>query len=479
MANSIKKNFIYNLIYQILLLAFPLITVPYVSRVLGVDGVGVYSFTYSIVYYFMLMSLLGINNHGNRAVAKVREDKNKLSETFFSIYIIQLISSILMVLLYILYLLIFSPEFLPIAQIQMIYIVSAMFDINWFFFGLEEFKLTTLRNIIIKILSVIMIFILVKGPDDVWIYTLILGGSALVSQIVLWPPLFRRIKFTLPNKRAILRHVKPCLVLFIPVIAISLYKVMDKIMLGIMTNVAEVGYYEQAEKITTMPLALVTALGTVIMPRMANLASKGHEEKMREYIGRSIKFMMFLAFPICLGLIAVADNFVPIFLGNEFEKSALLAKLLSVTVLFLAFANILRTGYLIPKERDGDFVVFTLIGAFTNLIINLLLIPRLESFGACIGTVIAEFVVMLYQIYAVKKDLPIRSYIREIMPFAISALAMFLAIAWLPFFDIPKVWCIIIQIVVGMFVYYLLNYRYVKQVFVLRNIMLKFRRRGR
>lgn len=460
---NIKKNFVYNAIYQILILILPFITVPYVSRVLGADGIGTYSFTHSIVYYFMLVALLGINNHGNRAIAKVREDKDKLSKTFSSIYIIQLVSSVSMILLYVLYLLLFSPDYINIAWIQIIYIVSAMFDINWFFFGNEEFKLTATRSIVIKLLSIGAIFLFVKTPNDVWIYTLILALSTLISQLILWPSLLRRISPRWPNRAEVIKHLKPCLILFVPVVAVSLYKVMDKIMLGLMTDIAEVGYYEQAEKITMMPLGLVTALGTVMMPRMSNLAAKGHEEKMKEYIEKSINFMMFLAFPICFGLIAVANNFVPLFMGDGFDKSIILVQLLSVTILFIAFANTLRTGYLIPKERDDVYVRLTITGAIVNLVINLLLIPHLKSVGASIGTIIAELVVAIYQIIAVRNALPTKKYITNSSIFLLKTVIMFGIVMIIPQLHLSRFWTIGVQIVIGAVVYFILNTKYVTQ----------------
>ncbi len=469
--SNLKKNFIYNMVWQVLTLLFPLITTPYVSRVLGADGIGVYSFTYSIAYYFMLIAMLGINNHGNREVAKNRENRRKLSETFSSIYIIQLAASSTMVLAYVVYLTLFSPEFLPIAQVQIIYIISAMFDINWLFFGLEEFKLTVSRNIIIKLITIALIFILIQTPQDTWKYTIILAGSTLVSQLVMWPFALEKIKLYFPGKKAILKHVKPCLVLFIPLVAVSLYKVMDKIMLGMMTDVAEVGYYEQAEKITTMPLALVTALGTVMMPRMSNLASKGNEEGIKQYIEKSIKYMMFLAFPICLGLIAVANNFVPLFMGAGFDQSIILVKLLAVTILFLAFANTLRTGYIVPKEMDNVMVEFTIIGAVSNLVVNLMLIPNMRAVGACIGTIVAEFAVMLYQAFAVRKYLPVGKYFMMVLPFLAKALVMFCLVVPIEFLGLSPSLTVLLQISVGVVIYVVSNRHYISENIDLRKIL--------
>lgn len=460
-----KKNFAYNIAWQMLTLVSSVVLIPYISRVLGADGIGTYSFTYSIVYYFMLIALLGINNHGNRAIAKAREDHKKLSETFASIYFIQITVSLLMVVLYILYLILFQPDFLNIAQIQTIYIFSAMFDINWFFFGLEEFRATTIRNIIIKVLSILAIFLFVRTPNDVWIYTLIMAGSTLASQLVMWPLLLKKVKLIIPKWKEIAKHIKPCLVLFIPVIAVSLYKVMDKIMLGSMTDVQEVGYYEQAENITLMPLSIVTALGNVMMPRMSNFAGKGHEHLMKKYIEKAITFSMFLSFPICLGIIATANNFVPIFMGDGFESSIVPLQLLSVVPIFLAFVSILKVGFLIPKERDGTYVRLTLLGAVINLIINFLLIPNMKSVGACIGTVITEFVVALYQIVAVWKELPVMEYMKNVAPFLLKSLVMFAVVLAIDYFSkLSALWTIVLQVGVGVIIYALLNVKYGKEI---------------
>ena len=211
-----KKNLIYNIIYQLLILILPLITMPYVSRVLGADGIGTYSYTYSIAYYFMIFGMLGLNNYGNRTIAKVRDDKDKLSKEFCSIYIFQLITTSAMIILYFIYILVFFEQYRYIAIIQSMYVISSMFDINWFFFGIEKFKLTITRNTFIKVLSLVLIFTFVKTVEDVWKYTAILAGSTLFSNIILFSFLKRYVKFTKINKYDVFKHFKPNLILFLP-----------------------------------------------------------------------------------------------------------------------------------------------------------------------------------------------------------------------------------------------------------------------
>lgn len=471
-----KKNFIYNIIYQILVLILPLVTVPYVSRILGADGVGIYSYTYSIAYYFMIIAMLGLNNYGNRTIAKVRDDKEKLSKEFCSIYALQLIMSIIMIICYLLYVVIFNNQYKLIAFIQIMYVISSMFDINWFFFGIEKFKLTITRNTIIKILSLIFIFIFVKTPDDVWKYTAILAGSTLFSNIILFSFLHKYVRFVKVGRRDIFKHFKPNLVMFLPVIAVSIYKIMDKIMLGILSTVTEVGYYENAEKITQVPIAIITALGTVMLPRVSNMLSNNKEEEVKKIIGKTMPFILFLAFPMVFGICAVSKDFSLIFFGNEFEKCGLIIQLLSITIIFLSWGNVIRTQYLIPKEKDKEYVISAFLGAIVNFIMNCVFIPKYASIGACIGTIAAEFIVMFYQSWVVRNELPLKEYILNSLRFFIKAIIMFIIIMLLgkqiKNNDLLR---IVVQVSIGGIVYVLLNFKYIYNILGLSKYVKKLK----
>lgn len=471
-----KKNFIYNIVYQILILILPLITVPYVSRVLGAEGVGIYSYTYSIVYYFMIIAMLGLNNYGNRTIAKVRDDKEQLSNEFWSIYTLQLIVSIFMVTCYFIYVSLFDNEYKIIAFIQIMYVISSVFDINWLFFGIEKFKLTITRNAFIKILSLIFIFIFVKTQDDVWKYTAILAGSTLISNIMLFSFLFKYVKYTKISKNDVLKHLKPSIVLFLPVIAVSIYKIMDKIMLGIISTVTEVGYYENAEKIIQVPLAIITALGTVMLPKVSNMISNNQENKVKELLKKTMPFIMFLVFPMVLGTIAIGRNFSMVFFGNQFEKSGYLMQLLSITIVFLSWGNVIRTQYLIPKEMDREYILSAFLGAIVNFIMNCIFIPRYDSIGACIGTILAEFVVMFYQSYVVRKELELKKYIINSIGFLIKAIIMFIAILIIgKVIKDNDLLRIIVQVISGTIIYALLNIKYIYRELEIKNFLNKMR----
>jgi len=474
--SNVKKNFIYNIIYQILVLIIPLITAPYLSRIIGSEGIGIYSYTYSIVNYFMLITLLGVNNYGNRSIAKVRDEPEKLSKTFWSIYLLQLIMGILMLIVYLIYVLCFDNKYKTVALIQSFFIVSAMLDINWLFFGLEEFKKTITRNSFIKIGNVILVFLLIKEKNDVWKYALIMAGMTCLSQLILWGFARQKVKLSKIKWKDILKHIKPNLVLFVPVIAVSLYKIMDKIMLGSLASVSEVGLYENAEKIINIPMTIITALGTVMLPRMSNMIAKGKKDIAEKYISKSIVFVMFLSLAMCMGLIGVGYNFAPFFFGKEFTKTGILIMLLSTTLPFLSFANVLRTQYLIPQEKDKIYIKSVFLGAITNLLMNFVFIPLYGSIGACFGTIAAEFSVMFYQTMAVRKELPIKEYIINSIPFLIKAIIMLILIYPFNYLEMSSLVRLIIQVGLGCIVYFVLNIKYISSVIDIKKIIAKIKK---
>ena len=457
---DIGKNFLYNVCYQILILILPLITIPYVSRILGSSGIGEYSYTYSIVYYFMIFAMLGLNNYGNRTIAKVRDDKSELSKTFKEIYLLQIITSIGIIFLYFIYSFFINNSYILISKIQIIYVISCIFDINWFFFGIEKFKLTITRNTIVKLVSMFSIFLFVKNESDVWIYTMILSFSTLVSHLLLWPFLFKYIDNVKVPIKSIKKHIIPNLRLFLTVIAVVIYKVMDKTMIGLFSNINEVGFYENAEKIINIPTAIIAALGTVMLPRMSNIYKKGNEKKAKKIIEKSMSAMMFIGFPMVFGLISISSGFTIVFFGKGFEKTSILIALLAFTSIFISWGNVIRTQYLIPKEMDKEYVISAFLGAAVNLVCNFIFIPKFASIGACFGTIVAEFIVMAYQTFVVRKNLPIKKYLQNIAPFFIKSLIMFCFTY--PINYLNWKYGFIIQVFIGILCYLILNYKFVK-----------------
>ncbi|MFR7590526.1 MAG: flippase [Longibaculum sp.] len=422
-----NKNFLYNIIYQLLTFIIPFITVPYVSRVLGVNNVGIYSYTYSIVYLFMLTGMLGFNNYGSRVIASCKDDKEKLSIQFSSIYTLQIIVNILVLIAYCCYLVFFCKDYLSISILQGLFLLSICLDINWFFFGIEKFKLTVIRNLIIKFTSIILVFIFVKSSNDLWIYTIIMGGSTLLSQLYLVIIVHKYVRFRLVPPKEITKHIKEVLILFVPVIAFSVYRVMDKTMIGSFSTVDEVAYYEYAEKIMNIPSAVISALGTVMLPRMSYLYSNKKSDA-RIVIDQSMKLALKCAAIMFFGILLVADETVLVLFGNEFHKSTYILNFLSVTILASAWANVVRTHFLIPLKKDKIYLNSTILAAAVNLILNLFFIRKFGALGACIGTIAAEFFVMFYQVYYTKKDLNHLGYLKILLKeLFVDALIIFAA----------------------------------------------------
>lgn len=451
--SSIKKNFMYNVIYQMLLIVLPLITTPYISRVLGSDGVGTYAYTYTVANYFMLAAMLGVKNYGNRSIAAVRDDKKLLGKTFWQIYGLQFWCSVIALVAYLGYVFFFEKNYRVIALIQGIYVLSGLLDISWFFFGLEEFKITVLRNIAVRLISLACIFIFVRTKADLWKYTLIMTTGIFCSQGYLWLYIRKMVDWYRPKVADMMKHLRSELILFIPIIAVSLYKMMDKIMLGRMSSIQQVGFYESSEKILNIPLGIITALGTVMLPRMSNLVAKGKVKESTRYIYNSMLFAMFLAAAMMFGIAGIAEDLVPVFLGAEYMPCILLLRVMTPTIPFIAWANVIRTQYLIPNHEDRSYIISVVLGAVVNLCINILLIPRLDAMGAVIGTVCAEASVCICQTIMVRKKMHIVQYLKDTVLFFVFGVGMLLLILSIRQLFDNMIMALCVEILVGGAVY--------------------------
>lgn len=328
--------------------------------------------------------------------------------------------------------------------------------------GLEEFKHIVIKNVIVKLASVFMIILFVHSFADLWKYVLIMSIGVLIGNLSLINKLFRYIDFYLPTMRKVFSHLKPVLSLFVAVAAVSIYRYMDKIMIKELSNVFELGYYECADKINAVPICLATALGTVMMPKMANLSLYASREQINLIIQQSMKFVMFLSFGMCFGLISVSDEFIPIYLGEGFLLSAKLLKVLAVSGLFVAWANVIRTQYLIPFDKDIIYIKSVLLGAAVNFIINACAIPYFGAIGAAGATVIAEIIVALYQTIKVRKELDVWCCLKAVIGFFASGTIMLWVLLNIPQLIGNLVVDLIFRILIGVFVYIVLSSVYMR-----------------
>ena len=295
-----------------------------------------------------------------------------------------------------------------------------------------------------------------------------MSSCALISQAYLWLYIGKyteKVKIKFLN---IFGHLKKCIILFVPVIAFCIYRVMDKTMIGALVGTEELGFYENAEKIISIPVSIVTALGTVMLPYMSKNANESNEEINKKILD-TFELCFFVIFPLIIGLIIISNDFALVFFGKEFIKSGNIIRLLSVSILFTSIANVIRTNYLIPKEKDDIYVKSTIFGAIINLVINLLLIPKYASYGASIGTIVAEFIVMLYQIIMTKNDLNYRR-IRFIgIKYFIKSVIMGLVIYIIGNFIDNSLIKLLIQILVAGAIYFICTYKYIKNDFFGKN----------
>lgn len=405
---NIKKNYIYNLSYQILLLITPLITTPYLARILGADGVGTVSYAGSIVSYFTLFASLGTSIFGQREISYVQENWEKRSHVFWETKVFQIITGLIVLLFYI--------SFALYQQNYIIYLIltfnllAVLVDVTWFFQGMEEFGKIVFRNFIFKIINIVYIFTFVKTRGDLNVF--IFGSSffLFLSNASLWAYLPRYIEKPLWSELKPAKNLKIVITLFIPTIAIQVYTVLDKTMIGLITQSAfENGYYEQAVKISKMVLTVVTALGTVMIPRIGYHWGRGETKTVISLIYRGYRFVWFLGTFLCFSLIGTASNFVPWFFGVGYDKVITLLGILSFLILAIGINNVTGMQYLIPTNRQNLFTFTVLIGAVVNFTLNLILIHIFQSVGAAIASVVAETVIALVQLWLVRKEFSVKT----------------------------------------------------------------------
>lgn len=481
---SLKKNFIYNFLYQLLAIAVPLITSPYLARILGAESIGVASRTNSVVFYFGMFVVLGVENYGNREIAYVRISKEERSRKFWSIYFCQLINFCIVLFLYFFYISLFVEEYKLIFIILTMSLLTKGLDIAWFFSGMEEFKVTVIRNSLVKIITLILIFTLVHNANDLWKYVAINSAGGLIGQLTLWPNIMKYVDFYRPSRREILKNIKPLWILFIPVLAISVFTYMDKYMIGRLSNVMQNGYYENADKIISVPKAFITTIGTVMLPRTAHLLSSNQIEESKHFIELSMEYTVIIGSAIAFGMAAVADSFSIIFWGQEFAPCGVLICGLSPAVLLSVIGSVIRSQFLIPNARDKEYTFSLIAGACVNFCINLFMIPQYGALGAVVGTLCSEIVLLGVQLFCVRKELPLCQYMKNGYSFICIGMFMYVCLFFIKAQLKNTVFDLLLLVIIGGIIYCLLTWIYLSYTKneiakEIRNQILKTIRRGK
>ena len=408
---STKKNAAYNVAYRMFSVLLPLVTAPYLSRTVGTEGVGLYADAWTISELFCLVGMLGLADYGVRAVAQVRDDREELNRTFSGIWQMQLLVAGVTLLFWFGYVFLIAGEEKTIALHLTMMSVSCLCSFDWCLMGLDLFRPIALRNTFIKSLAAACVFLFVKSIDDLWIYAFVWSLATLVGNLSCVLSLKGKVSYHRVSLGETLKHLRPCAVLFISVAAISIYRKMDKAMVYYISGKHETGLYEDAEKIIYCLSGFISAIGTVMLPKITDLQRKGETEKIARNIDKSMDMILCMMSAMAFGVAAVADRFAPMFYGESFRYSGVLMAPLGFTLIMIGFANVIRTQVVLPQKRDHIFVKSVCCGAVVNLVANACLIPLMKSMGAVVGTLLAEMTVPVVQYLILRKELPYRRFI--------------------------------------------------------------------
>lgn len=452
------RNYIYNTLYQILILIAPLVTTPYISRVLGVTNIGIYQYSQSVANYFVLIGAVGTTLYGQREIAYLQNKPKERSIAFWEIELLRLITTFICSIFYFA---VFCTHgsYPKIYAILTLEVLATAFDISWLFMGMENFKITVLRNTIIKLTGIFCVFIFVKGSNDLGIYTLCVTAPLFIGNLSLWFSLKKCLVKTELNVSELIigikNRLKPILVLFLPQIAAEVYLLLDKTMIGVLgTHIDQVGFYSQGQKIVKIALTIVTSLGTVMLPTMSAFFAKGDHEGIIKSVKSAFRFIYMISFALLFGLCAVAPYFVPIFFGKGYEPVVPLMMIISPILVIIATSNVIGKQYLLPTKQQNAFTISIVAGATVNFILNIILIHFWDAIGASIATVIAEFVVTGVQCWFVRKQLPLKECIKSGIKYGVIGFIMFLVVRGVGML-LPegKIWGVTLMVIVGVIVY--------------------------
>lgn len=439
--NEVKKNYFFNLMFQVLNIVAPLITMPYVARVLGAAGVGEYSYTYSIVSYFLIVASLGTSLYGCREISNNYTNKGKKSQVFWEILIIRICASSVVTLGYIILINLhkFSALDKRLLLINVLYIIGTALDISWLYQGEQRFDIITIFSLVNKIVTILLVFFLIKTHLDISKYVLIHASMYLINSVFYFIPLGNVVNLVSVKKLEIARHILPVLILLVPQISKEVYSVLDKTMIGEFYSDRSLnGYYEQAVNIVSMSMTIITSLNIVMMSKLSQDYSESKKENVISNVKNSFQFVWFIGIPLCVGIVSVIDLFVPLFFGNGYEPVINLVYILTLRILCIGISNVIGIQYLITLRRHRDFNISILVGLVANGFFNWILIPKYNVYGAAFATAISEALVTITQLLFVKDEISMKN----IFPKEIIKRVIVSGIMWLVLLKVKQILCV-------------------------------------
>jgi O-antigen/teichoic acid export membrane protein len=401
-----KSNFLFNVALTVSNLLFPLISFPYVSRVIGPQGIGKVQFLLTFAQYFVLIAALGIPIYGIREVAKRSNNRAELSRLFSDLFIINILSSILMILIYLLIIFNFGKfqNDIELYLITGLIIILSFTSIDWFYSGLEEFKFITIRSVVIKLISLIALFVFVHDPSDVKLYLYITVFATIGNNI--WNLIFlnKKVSFSLKGVK-IKEHLPALFILFSTSLSTSIYTVMDTLFLGFLTDDSAVGYYTAAIKINKIAIPVIVSLGVVLIPQIAKSIASKDFGLTQSLISKSFAFVCLIGVPVCFGMYIFAPEIMYVFSGPEFGPAITTMQIASPLVFLIGLGHIFGLQILVPGNHQKYYLYATIWGMLISLVLNLFLIKLFKERGAALATVIGEIVVSFVSYYFVVSKL--------------------------------------------------------------------------
>ena len=455
---SIKKNMIFSIIYRVINMVFPLVTVAYVSHVLMASGVGKVNRAQNIAQYFLLLAPLGIVNYGTREIARIRDDERKVERLITELLIINALSTLICIVLY--YSLVSGVPFFD-ADKTLFYVVGIplvfnLFNVEWFYQGCEEYVYITIRSMLIKCISLILIFMLVKTKGDYLVYALIyalgLGGNHVFNFVKL---IKKRIKFDFASIRLVL-HIKSIFFLFLSNIAIELYTLLDTTMLGYMCTDAVVGYYTNSIRLVKIIVSLISAIGAVLLPRLSYYKEQNMTAECNELINKVTKVMLFFAIPSGLGIALLAEPIVLFLFGKSFIPAISTIRIATGLIYVLGFSNLFGTQILLTFKQEQKLLICTVLGAMSNIILNIMLIPNFQHNGAIVASVISESIVTFMTFLYAKSYISINVPIKYVIQLGFAGFGMSIIVFLLLKVLLNSLLCITISVILGSIVYFYL-----------------------
>lgn len=446
---SIQKNYIFNLLNQMIVFLVPLIITPYISRIFSADGVGINSYTTANVTYFTLFSMFGISGYGQRSIAICRDDKEKTSQTFWELQFIHLITAIITFLLF-LVLICFSPNYKIYYIAHITTLIGCFLDICWFYQAYEKFQFISIRNCIVRIGIMILTFLLVHEKSDLVIYILINSMGTVLANLSLWVSLKKYVDYVPIKELRIKRHLKDIIIFFVPTIATSVYSILDKSVINWVTHSdAENGYYEQAYKILTISNAFVQALSTVYAPRMSNMYSNSSREEFERCLNKALGYMMLIAFPVAFGVVGITERFVPLFFGEGYDQVVTIIYVFMPLVIILGLSVYLNELYLVPINKRAQSAAAVCAGSVLNLFLNIALVIWRGAFGAAVATLITECFIAAIILFLSRKAVDKKMFLSRMLKYGSISAVMGMIVYSLGRLPVNDFLCVLFQIAMG------------------------------